>query len=99
MNHCDEQIPSLLYVTAIEFIEKCFCVRKKDVSVKKLELIESYKIFIDDGEDEIKKDDSRNWLSTFCMYKLSELVYFYVPTYYNNSTETKTIIVNNLSIL
>ena len=32
----------------------------------------------------LKKDGSRNWLSSFCMYKLSELDYFYVPIYYNN---------------
>lgn len=57
---------------------------------KKMEMVDNMKL---------KKDGSRNWLSSFCMYKLSELDYFYVPIYYNNSTETNTIIVNNLSIL
>ena len=41
---------------------------------KKMEMVDNMKL---------KKDGSRNWLSSFCMYKLYELDYFYVPIYYN----------------
>ena len=63
-----------------EMFYKYVCGWKKNVLLiswnfdksKKMEMVENMKL---------KKDGSRNWLSSFCMYKLFELDY-YVPTYY-----------------
>ena len=57
---------------------------EKDCFVDKLEFRESQKFLEMMKNRKWKKDGSRNWLSSFCIYKFSELDYFYVPIYYNN---------------
>ena len=71
-------------MSLIEFIEKYIWVRNKDSSVEKLKLRKSQKEFLEMMKNRKRKKDGSNWLSSFCMYKLSELVYFYVPIYYKN---------------